>query len=224
MSPYRKHMIRSIGNRLAEISGKNIAMYGVPLELRPSCRRLLLDIAGGTLEVVDHLPAVVLANGHIVSGSGDDDITREAIARGLDRWMSTGEAPLDIARALPLASGAERIAEALGANIDRMCALAYAAHSATFEATDKNVNFSIRKIDQRFHATYRNGSMRWRNGVVTLRSKRIPDIMRMALKGRALSSVVNDGNIGGHEIRQVVNADVREGLLRVHTIDAGKFI
>lgn len=222
MINYRKQMVRSIDNRLGGLTKQQGSMYGVPVDLRPHCQQHILDVAGGRMDIADNLPIIILADGSVIADDNEHDFAWKTIETALDHWMNHGTAPIELSRALPLASGAERIADKLGVDIERMCALAYNIHTANVLIGD--AIFTVQKSGTHFHAIYKKGWMRWENGIITVSSKPLPGLIRSALKGRKLSALIDDAVIGDAIITHVVDADSRQHLLRVHTQDARKFI
>lgn len=228
MDDYRNAMIRSIDNRLRWTLKTNGGPFGVPAALRADVTRLLLDVSGATLDVERSHPVVRLVDGGTVRDTHPDHVTTDAahwpaIGAALDHWLEHGRPPPALVGTLPVAAGSARIASAMGSDLDRLCALTYVTTTAT--TGRDGATLAVRHgPDQRLHGEYTRGRLRWRDGVVTVPHGPLPQSIRLALRGRRLGELVDDPVIGDVEIATVIDADRRERVLRIRTVDADRFI
>lgn len=223
MNQYRNRMIRSIDNRLGSSLRMNGHAFGIPAALRSAVQELLLDVADATFEIHDNLPVVRLADGSVIRDDREHPAQWDSIGKALDNWLENGRFNPLLARSLPLPAGAVAISVALGADIDRLSALTYVTATATIERG--TALFSLRHgSDQRLHAVYQKGRLRWRDGIVSVPHGPLPQSLRLALRGRRLSDLVDDPVIGDVRISTIADADLREGVLRVRTVDADRYL
>ena len=195
-------------------------MIGVRSDRRAMLTECLLEATGCTMEIVGGRRRT-LHQGVELSDRGTarhEKAVASAIASAMTTWLTThGEAR----KAMPLwmSRGSDLVIERMGLSARRLLLLLEVMHYVAYD-DGKGVLEASRSY-RTCTVTYRNGPMRWRDGIVSMRHKLLPTSISTSMTGKRVGDIIGDPIVADRPIRRMCDISPREGVLRIVTMDAG---
>lgn len=213
----RERMARGALNSLAEIS-KGRGLYGIPMARKHILKDVLLEATGCRIEISRGRNVLLRDDVHIDT---EGKVPAEDVASHMVEWMKDG--PMPWSRRVELPAGSMEIMERVGLVPSKVALLLEAIHYITHEQKSGGV-LDVRSSGQGVTAIYEgSGTLKWENGLVTIRSKGLPASVGTAFMGKTLSQLVEDDLIGDRIIRKICDVAPNEGVLRIVTTDQGRY-
>lgn len=211
-------MARNVASVLANL-GEGRGLLGMERARRAEIETMLAQVTGSSRGAGRHAHRFI-RNG-VPLTSAPDESTLSEIAEAVSRWLANGDAPPGPVTETP--SGMIEITERCGMRLDPALMLAEALRHVAFETVD-GAKIIITRTCSGISAEYARGGVRWKDGIVRLRHRQMPQAWSSALVGGPLGRVVADRVISDRVVRKVCDVDDREGVLRIVTADEGRWV
>lgn len=188
---------KSVISVVHSIAEGRYGYYKMPVELRHIRNTILETLSGLELAIVDGRYTVRRDGLPVTENESLKHI--EKVAENINRWIYK-EASLDVPR-LCMNHYSPIILDRLGIDPGAIAELMLVLHSLEIETPMGRLK--IYRNSDYLRMEYRSGPMLWADGRVRLKSKGLPNVARIALRGHRLSKIIDDPLVGDSIIRHV---------------------
>lgn len=206
--------MRMAHSALLFLSSRRGLIKGVPREKRADLFDTFMDATGcsihergGRMRIVDGDDIV----------DPEDKATQARIAERMIAWLiAPGPTRLDMESSMP--AGADMIAKAMGLNLERSVVLLEGIY--TIRHHQGNQELTINKYNGLVSVSYLDRpSLRWKDGLITIKARGYPDIVSRSLAGRPVSMIFKHDILGDMTIRKLCAGSPLDGMLNIVTSD-----
>lgn len=148
------------------------------------------------------------------------DETYNQINKNIRKWLENDIQKMEYSPVI-MSGGGKKIIERMGISPAKVFVLLESMYSITY--TSLNHALYVKNTQRNISVTYIHKSgLMWKDGLVSLKHKTLPDTVNDYLKGKPISKVLDNRIIGDSIIRKVCKVSPTEKILRIVTFEEGK--